>query len=126
MLKRFLIVFAFVAGLVSSAQAEKWRLGAELIHEWSLFHCPDGVPGRFWYFNLEGDQLRVEGPEGDNFTATVTANGSFRANFAATFIKPGTDRVDHWLGEMTGNLKDNWVHMYSITHDCWYRMVPKG
>jgi hypothetical protein len=125
MLKKLLIVLACIVGAASVARAETWRMAPELIHDWSLFHCPHSLPDRFWYFTLEGSRLKAVGPEGATFTATVAENGSFKANFTGSYTKAGTDRTDYPSNEMTGNLKARWIHLHSITSDCWYNLVPK-
>jgi hypothetical protein len=109
----------------ATARAETWRLGLELIHDWSLFSCVHSLPDRFWYFTLEGSRLKALGPEGAAFTTTVAENGSFKASFTGSFTKTGTDRTDYPHNEIAGNLKVPWIHLHSVAFDCWYKLVPK-
>jgi hypothetical protein len=127
MIKKILVVvLACVGNAPGPAYAEtKWRMGLELIHDWSLFHCVVSMPDRIWYFTLKGSTLKAEGPEGAGFTTTVADNGRFRATFTGNYTKPGTDRTDYPSVEMTGNLKDNWIHLHDTTFDCWYKLVPR-
>jgi hypothetical protein len=119
-------VLACVGTAAAPAYAEmKWRMGLELIQDWSLFHCVTSMPDRFWHFTLNDSLLKAEGSEGAAFTTTVAANGRFTATFTGNYTKPGTDRTDYPTVEVTGNLKDNWIHLHVITFDCWYKLVPR-
>ena len=127
MIKKLLvIVLACVGNTVGSAYPEtKWRMGLELIQDWSLFHCVVSHPDRIWYFTLKGATLKAEGPEGAGFTATVADDGRFKASFTGNYTKTGTDRTEYPFVEVTGNLKDNWIHLYVTNQDCWYKLVPR-
>lgn len=123
-LSRAALLAACLVGLADAARAETWRTHMELIQDWSIFTCSPARKDRIWHLELDGAQLRASGPEGNSFTATLTARGSFKADFLATYSHPGTDRVDKSLIHVTGNLgSDWWVHFHVIRFDCWYRMV---
>ena len=123
MLKILFVVSACIACATNIARAETWRMAPELIHDWSLFFCPSSLPDRFWYFTLDGSQLKATGPEGATFTATVAENGSFKAGLVTSYTKRNTERTDFNAAEVTGNLKAKWVHLQS--GECWYKLVPK-
>jgi hypothetical protein len=123
MLKKLLITSVCIAGTTSAAHGETWRAAPELIYDWSLFFCPASLPDRFWYFTFDGTRLKVTGPEGAMFTATVAENGSFKANVTTSYTKPNSERTDYTAAEMTGNLKAKWVHLQA--GECWYKLVPK-
>jgi hypothetical protein len=125
MIKKLLIVSAYVVGAGNTAHAETWRSGVELIQDWSLFFCPHRLSDRYWYFTLKGSELKGVGPEGAMFTATVAENGSFKASFTGQYTHPGTDRTDYNSNEITGNLKAKWMHLHVTNFDCWYNLVRK-
>jgi hypothetical protein len=128
MIKKLLIVSACVLGVggaAGAAQVETWRMVPELIQDWSLFHCVRPPPDRFWHFTLEDSQLTAVGPEGATYTATVAKNGSFKAKFNGTYSRPGTDSTMYFLAEVSGNLKEKWIHQHNVTTDCWFKLVPK-
>jgi hypothetical protein len=57
-------VLACVGTAAAPAYAEmKWRMGLELIQDWSLFHCVTSMPDRFWHFTLNDSLLRPKAPK---------------------------------------------------------------
>lgn len=116
--KLLVVVAAGAMAGTSLVHAETWRVGLELIDQWSLFTCAPSLPDRYWDFTLEGSRLSASGPEGAQWTAQVGQGGSFKAVFTA-----------YWYGrlidaEITGNAEGRWALMHNKTALCWYRLEP--
>jgi hypothetical protein len=113
------LVSAGVLAVTGVARAETWRMGLELIHDWSLFTCPTTVGDRYWDFTLEGRELKARGPEeGMTWTTRVAADGSFKATYTAYFRGETLD------AEMAGNVRTRRIDIHTFRDDCWYRLVP--
>src|SRR5262245_48302934 len=116
--KLLVVVSACAMGGATLARAETWRVGLELIDQWSLFTCSPSVPDRYWDLTLEGSQLSASGPEGAKWTAQIGKGGSFKAAFTV-----------YWYGrlidaEVTGSTEGKWALMHNKTAMCWYRLEP--
>ena len=96
-----------------------WRMGLELIDQWSVFTCAVSLPDRFWDLTLEGSQLSASGPEGATWTAAIEDGGAFKARFT------GSWRGQPFDAEVIGNVQTKWVMQHNITAMCWYQLVPK-
>jgi hypothetical protein len=107
-------------GAATTAHAESWRTGVELIDQWSIFTCVASLPDRYWDFTLEGSQLSAVGPEGAKWTTQVGETGSFKTTFT------GLWRGRPFEGEVSGNAKGKWALMHNKTALCWYRLEPKA
>ena len=120
---RLLLMAACVSAIASAGRAETWRMGLELIDQWSIFTCPVTVSDRFWDFTLDGDQLTAHGPEGVTWTTTVSKEGAFKANWIGSYAP-----ADHsYPAEMTGNVHavPRWGMVHNIKFQCWFRLVPR-
>ncbi|HTF45494.1 MAG TPA: hypothetical protein VK641_16430, partial [Terriglobales bacterium] len=75
MIKQLSVLSACLALPLGMARAESWRMGLELIDQWSLFTCTDigSSTDRFWDFTLDGSRLNANGPDEVSWTATVSA-----------------------------------------------------
>lgn len=126
MIRRLLIVLAFVAGVMAGApallsadtKAERWTMGMELIHDWSLFHCSPTVGERLWTFTLAGTELRGEGPGGLSWTTKVAADGAFKVEYTGRYQDLAIPV------EMSGNVRTRRIEIYDKKYDCWYRLTP--
>ena len=116
--KLLAIVSACAIGAASVARADSWRVGLELIDQWSVFTCSVTLSDRYWDFTLEGSQLSAFGPEGAKWTAQVGEAGSFKATFTGLWKGRPFD------AEVSGNAKDKWAIMHNKTAMCWYRLEP--
>jgi hypothetical protein len=96
-----------------------WRMGLELIDQWSVFTCTVSLPDRFWDLTLEGSRLSASGPEGATWTAAIEDNGSFKTRFT------GYWRGEPFDAEVTGNVETRWMIQHNITAMCWYQLVPR-
>ena len=118
-IKGFIAVWLCVVGAATTARADTWRTGVELIDQWSIFSCKASLPDRFWDFTLEGSQLSASGPEGAKWSAVVGEGGSYKATFTGFWQEKPFD------AEVTGNAKDRWAIMHNKTALCYYRLEPK-
>jgi hypothetical protein len=118
-MRNIVIASVCVAVGVSAARAETWRTGVELVDQWSIFTCRASLPDRFWDFTFDGSQVSASGPEGAQWTATVSEGGAYEATFT------GRWRDKPFEAEVTGNAKDRWALMHNKTALCWYRLEPK-
>ena len=119
MIKKLIIGLACMGSAMSPAHAETWRMGVELIDQWSLFHCPTTVENRFWHFTLKGDQLSASGPDGATWATTVAPGGSFKATFKSNW------HGDPFEAEVTGNAETRWAIQHVAKSGCWFRLAPK-
>lgn len=120
MIKALVIASTCAIGIASAARAESWRVGLELIDQWSVFTCAVGVSDRYWDFTVAGPQLSASGPEGATWTAPLGEGGSFKAAFTAYWHGRAFD------AEVTGNAEGKWAIMHNKTALCWYRLEPQA
>jgi hypothetical protein len=114
--------------MVSVAHAETWRMGLELVDQWSAFTCPvfGSLADRVWHLTLEGSRLNANGPDGVSWTATVSAEGAFKSSFTGLYPSQYY-RYDHrFAAEMTGNARADppWALLHNLDGMCWYKLVP--
>lgn len=124
-MKSLLALIFCVMAVVSSAYAQTWRMGLELVDQWSLFTCTGtgSLTDRFWEFTVEGSQLKANGPDGVSWATTINSEGAFQANFTG-YYRP---RSQSYAVEMKGNMRTDppWAMLHNVDYMCWYKLVPK-
>jgi hypothetical protein len=127
MITKISVVLACLAFPLGMSRAESWRMGLELIDQWSLFTCTDigSSTDRFWDFTLDGSRLNANGPDEVSWTATVSTAGAFKSNFTGYYQRNYQRHEYRFAAEMTGNVRTEppWALLQNLDGMCWYKLV---